>query len=672
MEDIQNKAVERYQRNMEYLQQHQPHIVKLLSVLEQAIANGDYKELYALDYVDGNFDVQEIQSGNYLYDKQSTFISKELAKKVNFNKEDATLEGVQVVYKKDLSKLSEKEQGYEGIYPLMNYYVENSVLEGLKEFKAIKKYIFLGTGLGLHLPLIAKKVQAKNYLIVEDNLELFKLSLFCTDYQALAKDAKLYFSISDEKESFLEIFSSYLTESFLENRFLKYTHFKAHSDEKIAFMQHRLATHDFMGFPYKSVLRKLIHPLHYLEDGSNFLNLAQKISLKLFEEKPVLLVAAGPSLKKNIEWVAKNKEKFVIVALSATLKLLQKYSIKPDIITHVDGYKTSLVHIEGVDDSMFENTIGVFDSYTPLEVRERFAKEYIFTLDKTTEYFKGFSSVPANCVGSFTFNALLAMNAKQLYLLGLDLALDQESGSTHMQEHTYNNQYDLEQTSSAQQTGLRRTLLRVEGNFTKEVVTTSLFYLSIQSINHFIGMTKSVEQKVYNLSDGAKFTATTPMRCEDVSIEGVLEKENLYALFKEGVKRYSTQKLDQEDRASLLLRLQKAQEIKSMILSYEKQRSNNAQQFLYALTTLYIELLKRQSREENNIVFIYMNYFNYMFPIVSDYFNTKNLKHEKRDVKKLHKMIFSELENIADIYIEALQQFVEKHLQDLKSDEVAL
>jgi hypothetical protein len=241
-----------------------------------------------------------------------------------------------------------------------------------------------------------------------------------------------------------------------------------------------------------------------------------------------------------------------------------------------------------------------------------------------------------------------------------------------MQEHTYNNQYDLEQTSSAQQTGLRRTLLRVEGNFTKEVVTTSLFYLSIQSINHFIGMTKSVEQKVYNLSDGAKFTATTPMRCEDVSIEGVLEKENLYALFKEGVKRYSTQKLDQEDRASLLLRLQKAQEIKSMILSYEKQRSNNAQQFLYALTTLYIELLKRQSREENNIVFIYMNYFNYMFPIVSDYFNTKNLKHEKRDVKKLHKMIFSELENIADIYIEALQQFVEKHLQDLKSDEVAL
>ena len=58
------------------------------------------------------------------------------------------------------------------------------------------KFIFMGTLLGRHIPKIANKINASSYLILERNLEIFRLSLFTVDYTILGGKGAI-FSIMD-------------------------------------------------------------------------------------------------------------------------------------------------------------------------------------------------------------------------------------------------------------------------------------------------------------------------------------------------------------------------------------------------------------------------------------------------------------------------------------------
>ena len=51
--------------------------------------------------------------------------------------------------------------------------------------------------MGRHIPKIAQKVDADMYLVLERNLEIFRLSLFTVDYTILANKGAI-FSIMDD------------------------------------------------------------------------------------------------------------------------------------------------------------------------------------------------------------------------------------------------------------------------------------------------------------------------------------------------------------------------------------------------------------------------------------------------------------------------------------------
>jgi hypothetical protein len=66
MYSIEQKALETYQNNMRYLSESHPNIHKKMQTLEAAIETGQFHEKYALEYLDGYFDVKEHNTGNYL------------------------------------------------------------------------------------------------------------------------------------------------------------------------------------------------------------------------------------------------------------------------------------------------------------------------------------------------------------------------------------------------------------------------------------------------------------------------------------------------------------------------------------------------------------------------------------------------------------------------------
>jgi predicted Zn-dependent protease len=56
----------------------------------------------------------------------------------------------------------------------------------------------------------------------------------------------------------------------------------------------------------------------------------------LFQGRPAVMVAAGPSLEKNVHLLKKVEGRAVIIAVDTTLRLLLPLGIKPDIVTTID------------------------------------------------------------------------------------------------------------------------------------------------------------------------------------------------------------------------------------------------------------------------------------------------------------------------------------------------
>ncbi|RDX35494.1 hypothetical protein DZA35_00210 [Arcobacter sp. HD9-500m-PIT-SAG03] len=68
----------------------------------------------------------------------------------------------------------------------------------VKEIKKSKKIAFLGTGLGTHITSIVKELKPKKILVSEKDIQIFRCSLFVTDYESICDISKIKFSIGEK------------------------------------------------------------------------------------------------------------------------------------------------------------------------------------------------------------------------------------------------------------------------------------------------------------------------------------------------------------------------------------------------------------------------------------------------------------------------------------------
>ena len=77
--------VKNFNNNIEYFQQYHKELFKQLAALDSAITNGYYKQNYELVYEDDGFDVYELKTGNFLYNKQSNTHTNLALKSLNLD-----------------------------------------------------------------------------------------------------------------------------------------------------------------------------------------------------------------------------------------------------------------------------------------------------------------------------------------------------------------------------------------------------------------------------------------------------------------------------------------------------------------------------------------------------------------------------------------------------------
>ena len=666
MKDIETLAIQTYEKNLAFLkEQHQETLTKV-QALTSATQSGQYSEKYSLEYMKTYFDVKLNNTNDYLYADDSIEISKQLSKQVNFRKDSYLFDGFRMYHNLEKAEdiLKDSQKSLFGLYSMMTYYLDNT--KESDELETIENFIFIGTGLALHLPLITSIVNAKSYLIIEDDLELFHLSLFCTPYYDLGKKIDLTFCIAQNENVFTKTFQLFLEEGWTTNKYIKYSYFPAHSDKKIKLIQNVLASQDFMVFPYRAMIDKHLKPLEFINNGYSIVNLSKHFHETIFSQKPTLVIGAGPSLDKNTQWLRENHSKFIIITVASTLKYLYENSVKPDLVIHVDGFDVSFDIFTTFDTVEFlKDSLLLFGSFTHTKVRELFKKEQCYFLEENTYYLDQFSSRHGACVGSTSLIHSIMFDAKEIYLLGLDYAINSKTGASHSSAHATKITQDMSKKSELKRTiDSYENLFSVKGNFTKEVYTNPLFYSSIQALDNLVPYLKDTTQKIYNLNDGAYLQDTYPLKTQEVptSTLTILDKKHIHKEIITMFSKSSAQSLSREDVNSLVLRLEYTKKIKVLINKYEKSISYaNSETYLYKLLGLVSDILHLNgSRETNNIVESYFAYFKYALPIISDMFNTKGLKNSKYHAKRLDKLLIDELKYIESRYESSYESFIKE------------
>jgi hypothetical protein len=672
MQDIETKAIETFQNNLFFFQETQPELYKKIDALNLAIEKGYYEEQYSLEYKDDYFDVLDIQNKTYLYGSNSNVYAKSAVNSVNYFKKENLFETFYKVYISEEDALTYKDapitdSSYSASAPIISYANKYAQAPDTK-MKKIYKYIFFGTGLGTHISEIDKKIHSNVYFIVENNLELFRLSLFVTDYKKLTtNDAILYFSVFDDDDEFARHAQAFFNEMFIYNQYIKYFAMLNFPEQRIKDFQKLILGQGYLVFNYSALTLGNIRPLQHLKDDYKILNISARL-LENFKDKdkPFLILGAGPSLHENITWLQANQEKFVIVAVSAMLSLLEKHQIKPDIVTHTHGFDDALPHVQNVKDiSFFDETILLFSAFSTPTFLSYFKKENIYLFQGTSTFKEKFSGLGSSNIGALTYGLLTKFGLKNLYLLGLDFALNQKTGASHSDSHAHVKSIDNKKTNYDLEEDIDyiNSAITVKGNF-KEKVTTNLIFKGFLKQCELFNKIYPVEGfKTYNLSNGAFINGTLPLKPNDKQISQLikLDKRKIHKELKSIFEEHSEDFLTKEDKETLRNRLAYIQEVKEIIEEYKTIKYNSIDKFHHALLGLFINILAESTNkdaQELNMVFEY--YLKYVSGYIFDIINTKNLENEKHHSKKLNAIVISQLEKIIDFYEEYLKNYMKE------------
>jgi len=659
MIDINELVTKNFQDNIEYLEKEHPKVFDKLAALDSAIENKHYTEKYELIYENSYFDVMEISTGKLLYGQDSREFARLVTKRIDYNPKVDTFECFQnfIISNNEKEKIKKENfNHYLSKYIDIIDYIQTNSQEN-QFLRKLNKFIFFGSGLGLHIQSVHQKITSETYLIVEDNLELFRLSLFVTNYKTIANDSKIIFSIFESNDEFSESSKKFLDNNYYDNSYIKYFTMLSHGTDKKKLFHAEVASQPHLTYSYNTMLTQSLKPLEYLMDKYKFLNKNLSFSNNGLNKYPFLLLAAGPSLQKNKEWLKNNHHKFIIVAISAVLPFLEKENISPDIIIHLEGASHAINLFDNIKSFNFiQHSLCFLSSRTPLNVINLFNKKQLFLFENATKYKKDSFKLISPCVGSLSYQLLLLLNIKNIYLLGLDLAVNQD-GQTHIDGHMRTKKLS---TSNDNTMKYEKDLIKIDGNTSRNTYTTLQYKSSIDAISYSCQLFKKDAQNIYNLSDGAMLAGTIPTQSKNIKIN--LDKKNILKLLYKICQESSLSGLTKQETIALKDKVNEAHRIKILILEIQAKNHLNEMQFLAILKDISSHISQNSMTLKYELYSILDNYLHYILPFIFKFFNTTNFSdiENHENIVYLKQKLCTSMVEIIDYDIENIEKFLKK------------
>ena len=302
-------------------------------------------------------------------------------------------------------------------------------------------------------------------------------------------------------------------------------------EQSLAFMKtiRNIAFHDrinynthknFSGVLVKNVLSNLT----YILDAYKTTQLIEVIPRDI----PGIVVAAGPSLNKNIQDLKQAKGKAFIVAVDTAIKPLLDAGIVPDMFAIVDGEKPlSLIEREEAKEIPLVGTLcsamEIFNYHTGMKFLFNEGFQYAERIFCKAQMPFGDVSTGGS-VATQIFSLLYKIGLKRIILVGQDLALT--NNKTHA-DGTFQEKMEELDTSG---------FMKVEGNYEEEVSTRRDFKMYLDWYNeHIEGCMKHEKDfHVINATEGgAKIKNTEIMTLKEAIDRECKKKVNIQECLKQ-------------------------------------------------------------------------------------------------------------------------------------------
>lgn len=416
------------------------------------------------------------------------------------------------------------------------HYPENTGLTRYPDFggKHIPLVIVFGSGLGWHLQRLLLEYKIRHLIVIDTNVDTFRLSVFFQDYVllsrlAMERETDLTFIVQPDVEQV----SNFLMQSMLRTQGLPpfFIHgaalfYGTDESEEI----------DTIRAAFVDTLWELFFGLGYFDDElisikHTFDNLRQDFPVymrpkSVKDDAVAFIVGSGPSLDELIPLLREYGDRAVIFSCGSAIAALARMGIRPDF--HVEKERPYLVYdllTKTVDKEFFKGIHFLGLNVVHADVFNLFESGgVIMKLADTMASLLAQNGMPddaiLNCQPTVTNAAIdfaLSVGFKQVYLFGVDMGY-KDKEQRHSQHTAYHNNISEDDDLERLLADKPDSEIIVPGNFGGEVSTDKILSVARRMMGNMIA--HYPEARVYNLNDGAMIRGATPLRKEEFVLEG--------------------------------------------------------------------------------------------------------------------------------------------------------
>jgi len=540
--DFLQKALhEMYEDNLEFLQIYNKKTYDKIIDLDDKINAGKYDTRYELEFINNSFNIYDSIKKEFLYEKNLDDYTIDVLKELDYSNKGSLTNLINDVYTEDnvgelrMFNNDIQTKSYKQLVRDIGNFRElfhNPKITRNTNFKYISSFVFFGTLLGKHLYPIKQKFKSKSHLIVEPNIEIFRLSLFITEYKLLSQESKIFFSIGQNDYEMVKEIEPFILYDSFESYIYKYYSTSYH--DKQLFNNFTLSLQNTTPFAFD-----YYRQMHYVKESISRINkypvLVENKKTSDIQDLPILLLSPGPSLRKNFKWLKKNKDKFITMAFGATVKALHEAGIIPDIITSVDASTLIMKQFPSECKKTYQNSIALLSTDSHEDMFTLFKKENIFIFEanfKLKE--KGLRESPALTVGDNSLHILLSMGFKNIFMLGTDLFVDIDTGTSYDKSHesskSKHNVHYLKKNIKkiSEEIDVADNYIKIDSNLGNKTLYANQFFYKIIESYSVISQShkKNYAFDVFNLSDGARIPNIKSLDPRNIELPNLKEKKN--------------------------------------------------------------------------------------------------------------------------------------------------
>lgn len=402
-------------------------------------------------------------------------------------------------------------------------------VETLGELQRDTPVLMMGVGNFTYLKELAEQTENPLTIVVyEPSLQIFRKFLEMTDIQKWMEKHLIIFWVDGlegmDAKSMGDIINQVLKYELLDSAkyFILPNYEVLFPEETVLFVKScrdtalkELSIYQTNKLFSEVMVKNLFSNARYLCDGYKTTQLVEVIPRDI----PGIVVAAGPSLNKNIHELKKAKGKAFIFAVDTAIKPLLQAGIIPDMFAVIDALKPiELVQMEEARDIPLLTTLNAAPEVLNYHrgMKFFFNEGYLFAEDIFEKSGHRAGDVSSGgSVATNIFSLFYKIGIETVILVGQDLAY---TGNKSYADGTFQEKIEEVDTSY---------FMMVEGNFEKKVPTRTDLKLFIDWYNMYIERIREYDKefRVINATEGGAKIQNTELMTLEEAIKQVCNKE---------------------------------------------------------------------------------------------------------------------------------------------------